>query len=186
LAPGTICTAPPPTGSSLIENQRYSAVLIEGSRKKFEVLQGCYAGRPNIITKNLFVGWSAPDGLDAILEKTPVPADFDFLSVDIDGNDYHAWNAIVKYRPKIMIVEFNPTIPPEVHFVQPTDPAINWGSSLAALVGLGKKRIRIDWRGWGQRVFCREKIFPALRDCRQQPASLVDQTRLRDLPFLRI
>lgn len=128
------------TTNRLIENHQYSAVLIEGSQKKFEVLQGFYAGRPNIITKNLYVGLSAQDGLDAILAETPIPPDFDFLSVDIDGNDYHAWNAIVKYHPKIVMVEFNPTIPPEVHFVQPADPAINWGNSLVALVELGKKK----------------------------------------------
>jgi hypothetical protein len=37
---------------------------------------------------------------------------FDFLSIDIDGNDYHAWHAIKNYQPKILMIEFNPTIPP--------------------------------------------------------------------------
>jgi hypothetical protein len=161
------------TTNRLIENQQYSAVLIEGSREKFKVLQNCYAGRPNIITKNLFVGSSATDGLDAILTGMPIPPDFDFLSVDIDGNDYHAWNAILEYRPKIVMVEFNPTIPPEVHFVQPADPAINWGSSLTALVELGKKK---DYELIGvigvNALFAEKKYYPLFGIVDNRPQTL--------------
>ena len=34
------------------------------------------------------VGQSANDALDYLL-RTAIPLDFDVLSVDIDGNDYH-------------------------------------------------------------------------------------------------
>ena len=161
------------TTNRLIEGQQYSAVLIEGVRKKFDALQGSYAGRPNIITINRFVGLSASDGLDAILAGTSIPTDFDFLSVDIDGNDYHAWNAIVKYRPKILMVEFNPTIPLEVHFVQPADPAINWGNSLAALVELGKKKHYELIAVIGvNALFAEKKYFPCLKIADNRPESL--------------
>jgi hypothetical protein len=99
-----------------------------------------YAGLDRVIPRHQFVGFTAADGLDAILTGTPAPVDFDFLTVDIDGNDYHVWNAVVKYRPKVVMIEFNPTIPPEVSFIQPADPAVNQGNSLSALVELGKKK----------------------------------------------
>jgi hypothetical protein len=60
--------------------------------------------------------------------------------VDIDGNDYHVWNAMTKYQPKLISIEFNPTIPPEVFFVQPAAASISQGSSLAALVDLGNQK----------------------------------------------
>ena len=128
------------TSRHLIIKQNYSAVLIEGDAERFAGLKKNYAGRADIITRNQFVGFTAEDGLDAILAGTPVPFDFDFLTVDIDGNDYHVWNAVVKYRPKIVMIEFNPTIPPEVSFIQPANPNVSQGSSLAALVELGKKK----------------------------------------------
>jgi hypothetical protein len=128
------------TTRRLIVERDYSAVLIEGSRERFADLQKNYAANPRVVTRNQFVGFTAADGLDAILADTPTPADFDFLTVDIDGNDYHVWNAVVKYRPKVVMIEFNPTIPPEVSFVQPADPAVSQGSSLAALVALGKSK----------------------------------------------
>ena len=128
------------TSRDLIMNHGYSAGLIEGSRERFAELQRNYAGRAGIIPMNRFVGFTADDGLDALLAGTPVPQDFDFLTVDIDGNDYHVWNAIIQYRPKVVMIEFNPTIPPEVCFVQPADPALNVGNSLAALIQLGKQK----------------------------------------------
>ena len=66
--------------------------------------------------------------------------DLDFVSIGIDGNDYHVWNAFNQYRPKLLMIEFNPTIPPGVKHVQPADPRINFGSSLAALMDLGKTK----------------------------------------------
>ena len=128
------------TTRRLILERGFSAVLIEGELARYTDLQKNYAGNDRVIPRNQFVGFTAADGLDAILAGTPAPVDFDFLTVDIDGNDYHVWNAVVKYRPKLVMIEFNPTIPPEVSFIQPADPAVNQGSSLTALVELGKTK----------------------------------------------
>ena len=99
----------------------YSAVLIESERQKFAALAKMYAGNDKVTTLWRYVGWAEHDGLDAILGGRQVPADFDLLIIDIDGNDYHAWRAIERYRPKLVLVEFNPTIPSHVRFVQPAD-----------------------------------------------------------------
>lgn len=125
---------------NLIETKEYSAVLIEADKNKFRDLQRSYPQRNDVITINQFVGFTEEDGLDAILGSTPIPCDFDLLSIDIDGNDYYVWSAISKYRPKVVVIEFNPTIPTHIRFVQPADPSINQGSSLLPLVELGKKK----------------------------------------------
>jgi hypothetical protein len=125
---------------SLIENAGYSSVQIEGSKTKFVELHKNYSSRKNVITVNAFVGYSESDSLDVILANLPVPHDFDFLSIDVDGNDYHIWKAISKYRPKTICVEFNPTIPTEVKFVQRADPSVHQGASLFSLVELAKEK----------------------------------------------
>ncbi len=125
---------------NLIINKNYSAVLIEGDSAKFEELKRNYSENPNVITINKFVGFGEDDNLDQILKDTPVPFDFDFLSIDIDGNDYHVWKAMKKFRPKVVCIEFNPTIPTEVEFVQPPDHSLNQGASLLSLVKLGKEK----------------------------------------------
>jgi hypothetical protein len=125
---------------NLIETQGYKAVLIEGNTIKYRDLLENYARNSKVIAVNTFVGFSEKDGLDQILSGTPIPQDFDFLTIDIDGNDYHVWLAISKYCPKVVCIEFNPTIPNEVKFIQAADPSINQGNSLSALVELGKNK----------------------------------------------
>lgn len=50
--------------------------------------------------------------LDAIFSNTPIPKDFDILSIDIDSNDFAVWNSFEKYSPKIVIIETNSSIMP--------------------------------------------------------------------------
>ena len=125
----------------LIESEGFSAVLIEADHDNFRKLQVNYAQRDDVSTLHRFVGFGDDDNLDQILSATPaVPDDFTFLSIDIDGNDFHVWKAIQKYRPKVVVVEFNPTIPTHIRFVQPADPSVAQGASLLSLVELGKEK----------------------------------------------
>jgi hypothetical protein len=125
---------------NLIQNRGYSSVLIEASKQKFSELKENYQDRPNVLLFNQFVGFQSSDNLDNILEKIPIPLDFDFLSIDIDGNDYHIWKVIDKYKPKVVCIEFNPTIPPNIDFIQEAKPSVNHGSSVSAIVSLGKDK----------------------------------------------
>jgi protein arginine N-methyltransferase 1 len=125
---------------NLIENKGYAAVLIEASKAKFNELQKNSYQWEQVITINQVVGFSESDNLDRLLSLTSISKDFDFLSIDIDGNDYHVWNAVSEYKPKLVCIEFNPTIPTEVSFVQPAEPSISQGCSLLDLVELGKTK----------------------------------------------
>lgn len=125
---------------NLIEHAGYSAVLIEASKARFKELKSNYSQDPKVTTLNRLVGFELNDNLDHILAETPIPVDFDFLSIDIDGNDYHVWKSSSRFAPKAVCIEFNHTIPNEVRFVQPANPEISQGSSLSALVELGKAK----------------------------------------------
>jgi hypothetical protein len=147
---------------NLIQNRGFSAVMIEGSSRRFRDLQQTFASNPKVITVNAFVGFTAADGLDAILARTPVPEDFDVLSVDIDGNDYHVWKAVTRYRPRVVVIEYNPTIPTAVDFVQPADLSINQGASITALTRLGKEKdYELVATTAHNCLFVRSELFPA-------------------------
>ena len=117
----------------LIENSGYAAVLIEGNARRFEDLKRHCARFPRALPIHAMVGFGENDNLDALLAGTAIPSEFDVLSIDIDGNDYHVWDATKRYRPRVVIIEFNPTVPTPVDFVQAKDPGLNQGSSLKAL-----------------------------------------------------
>jgi hypothetical protein len=125
---------------NLIENYKYSSIQIEADKKKYQELKKNYSEYNNVININTLVGFTQNNNLDIILQKTIVPIDFDFLSIDVDGNDYHIWKATNKYRPKVVCIEFNQTIPTEVRFVQEANTKINQGSSILSLVELGKTK----------------------------------------------
>ena len=120
----------------LIATKGYSAVLIEASEKRFGDLVENFRDNDRVICLNKFVGFDASDNLDAILSRTKIPNDFDVLSIDIDGNDYHVWEAVRNYKPKVVVIEFNPTIPSEVEFVQPRDLGVTQGSSILSMTKL--------------------------------------------------
>jgi hypothetical protein len=73
--------------------------------------------------------------LDNILAEVACPAEPDFLSLDIDGIDWWVWRSLSRHQPRVMFVEFNPTIPNDVLFVPDADK--RQGCSLSALVELG-------------------------------------------------
>lgn len=125
---------------NLIDNYGYSAVLVEANRTRFAKLLARHGKNPNVFALNQFVGFSATDGLDFILASRPIPKEFDLLSIDIDGNDYHVWKAVSAYTPKVVCIEFNPSIPTELEFVQPADPEVNQGASLLAITRLAAQK----------------------------------------------
>lgn len=118
----------------------FSAVFIEGSAPRFADLQAEARANPKIVALNAYVGTGPEDGLDALLAQTPVPIDFEVLSIDIDGNDYHVWRAVRRYRPKVVVIEYNPTIPTAVEFVQRDSVDVNQGSSILSLTRLARDK----------------------------------------------
>lgn len=124
----------------LIENAQYRAVLIEAVEKHYQKLESAHGKNTNVLTFNRFVGFGPEDNLDSILRETPIPTQFDLLSIDIDGNDYHVWQACTQYQPKVVVIEFNPTIPEAIDYVQAADPEVSKGSSLRSIVALGKQK----------------------------------------------
>jgi hypothetical protein len=125
---------------NLISSRGYRGVFIEANPARFHELQQTHDAAKNILI-NAFVGFDEDDCLDALLqEHVSIPRDVDLLSIDIDGNDYHAWAAIRSFRPKLVLVEYNPTLANAVHFAQEKDPETNHGSSAAALVHLAHSK----------------------------------------------
>jgi hypothetical protein len=146
----------------LIESSGFNGVLIEGSRDRFQELSELRHRFAGIVPLNAYVGFSASDNLDTLLAGTPIPREFDLLSIDVDGNDYHIWKACLQYRPRVVVIEYNPTVPSSVEFVQPADMRLNQGASIASLVALGLEKnyelVAVTERNC---IFVDHALFPA-------------------------
>jgi hypothetical protein len=147
----------------LIESEGWHGVLIEADPAKFIELEANTAAFPGVVCRNAFVGFDPPTDLDSILGETEIPEDFDLLSIDIDGNDYYVWESVTRYRPKVVVVEINPTIPNHVRFVQARDMSVQQGTSALSLVELGKtKGYELVATTQCNVIFVRDDLYPAI------------------------
>jgi hypothetical protein len=129
--------------------QGFTGVLIEGDpavhakiARQIAELSGKATGKATVL--NRWVRPTGPDGLDAILAGIPapigpVPSEPDVLSIDIDSVDYHVWAGLRNYRPRIVLIEYNSSIPPP-HKVAGSEGGLPIGCSAAALVELGRSK----------------------------------------------
>lgn len=85
------------------------------------------------------------ENIETLLQQMEVPAEFDLLSLDIDRNTYWIWAALPRLRPRVIVVEYNGSIPPS--YVWKVDYAadriakktIYYGASLKAYELLGRQ-----------------------------------------------
>lgn len=93
---------------NLWKNKNFESVLIEADGEKFnELLQ---IKNENIEVYNILVSSNPqdPNSLDNILDNSRFTIDNDnfiVLSIDIDGQDYHVWDSVKKYKPLLVVVE---------------------------------------------------------------------------------
>lgn len=86
------------------------------------------------------------ENIEELFALHKVPASFDLLSIDIDGNDYWVWKAINKYKPRVVVIEYNALFPPDQKWVMEYHPNHRWdgssyfGASLKSLELLGKSK----------------------------------------------
>lgn len=122
----------------LIIEEDSRAVLIEGDADRVKELTVNFPS-DRVVKICSFVTHSGKSSLENLLSTTAIPDDFDFLSIDIDGMDYYVLESLKKYRPKLICIEFNPTIPNKIHFVQPENYSVKQGASAKAIQDLATR-----------------------------------------------
>lgn len=87
------------------------------------------------------------ENINDILSKYNVPDNIDFISLDIDGQDYYVWKEMT-FRPKVFLVEFNEGLGPEeskvmqrdIEHYRHRDKTYYYGATIKAFKELGKKK----------------------------------------------
>ncbi len=101
---------------ALVERCSFNAVYIEGEKNRFQDLLSTVKAYPKIMPICAYVDGqsSSANSLDRLLGKTPVPREFELLSIDIDSYDLDIWESLSNYRPKIVVIEINSSVPPGI------------------------------------------------------------------------
>jgi len=116
----------------------WEGVLLEGDFNKYQELLVKVKEYPCVCI-NAWVGYEGPATLDSILMSNNIMSDIDFLSIDIDGEDYYVFESLTILKPRVISCEYNPTIPPWIELI----PAKNnkyFGTSALSLVKLAEQK----------------------------------------------
>jgi len=120
----------------------WGGVFIEADEQRFRQLRQNHSS-PSLDLINAFVTPSGPQSLSNILRTQTQYAGRDpaVLSIDIDSDDLAIWKSAADLRPFVVIIEYNPTIPPDVIFQNPA--GAQMGNSALAIFDHAT-RIRYD------------------------------------------
>jgi hypothetical protein len=86
------------------------------------------------------------ENINKLIAAAGLAGEIDLLGIDIDNNDYWVWKAIDAVTPRLVVIEYNPTLRPPLSLVVPYRPDAHWdgtnyfGASLEALVRLGTSK----------------------------------------------
>jgi hypothetical protein len=121
----------------------WSGLFLEANSKDFTSLNTRYINSSSIQCKCSFV---TPSNINEIFSENRVPSRFGVLSIDIDGQDYWAWNALDKYwQPDIVCIEINAGHGKQVVVEEKSDISNSawtntWGASISAIMSLGESK----------------------------------------------
>ena len=122
----------------VINRLNFNALLIESDKCKHDIIYEYYKNNSKVSVKNQMI---TSDNINDTLNfyKYVIKKDIDIVSIDIDGEDYNVWEAIGDKSIKVFIIEFNPTIHPDLSINQ-NNTNYRFGASYTSLVELGNKK----------------------------------------------
>ena len=105
----------------LRETFNMNGLLMDGSEHPY----GIKGKKPDFERKIEFI---KAESINELFDKYKVPQSFDFLSIDIDGEDYYVMDAINldKFKPRVICIEINQHIPVPLKLVQHHNPNHVW------------------------------------------------------------
>ena len=119
-------------------HQGWKGVLIESDENRFNQMADNTKNYDCLIM-NEKVGIGPSNSLEAILKKHAFNAPIDLLSIDIDNDDYYIFDSLVDLKPRVIICEYNPTMPAHLD-IYPEYGKNEMGCSVSALMRVGKEK----------------------------------------------
>ena len=146
------------------QDYTWKGVLIEGDLERFKELKR-NTSLFNVLALQEWVGVGPHDCLEAILSRAGITQTIDILSIDIDGNDYHIFVSLDTIRPRLIVCEYNPTIPVWYDIYGPYSKDNNIGQSVGALNRIAAtKGYRLVALTQVNAFYVREKDFEKFAD----------------------
>lgn len=125
----------------LIDKYGFRALFIEGDPKRAQDGIENYKDKKEKVHYAVgYVQHRNGKTLEDFLTDDSAPVNIDVMSIDIDGYDYHVWDSLKNYRPRVVCIEYNPSMSNDIVVIPPLTEDRLVGASPLALVELGHKK----------------------------------------------
>ena len=133
----------------LILYENFKGLMIDGSEEQCRIFNLTCKVKDifDVHAANAFIN---RDNLEHLIRSNNIPAEIDFLSIDVDGNDYWFWECLQYINPRVICIEYNSgigsryswTIPYSKEFERFSAHPSGFfaGASIKALESLGEKK----------------------------------------------
>lgn len=122
----------------------WSGVLVDSDPENARDLAAKYQYNERVSTHRRHV---TTHDVDAIVREGAYDdaQSLDLLSIDVDSVDYHLWRAVRSVQPRVVVIEYNASLPLGRSLVMPLDAAPRvtegfYGASIDALIKLGREK----------------------------------------------
>lgn len=141
--------------ANLILNHGWQALLVDGDEKQITRGRDYYRTNPNTyVYPPVFQhAWVTRDNVNSLIRDAGFAGDVDLLSIDMDSTDYWIWEAIDCVEPKVVVVEYQDILGPDLALTIPYSDTFNGyafpasdgmpnycGASLPAFVKLARRK----------------------------------------------
>jgi hypothetical protein len=133
----------------LMLQEGFTGLLMDGSRENCDFFN-IAARKLNIEDVEAHCTFLDRDNLNQTIIDHAISGEIDFLSLDVDGNDYWLWERLECVSPRVVCIEYNAGIGPSLSLTIPYDPGFEryakhpsgffHGASLQALESLGQRK----------------------------------------------
>ena len=128
--------------ANLIINHGWNGLFFEGSEKNIRTGQQFYTrcADTKLWPPKLVQAWITAENINELLEKQGYTGEIDLLSLDMDGVDYWVWKAIEVISPRVVVLEYNNALGPELSVTIPYNLSfVKDSNSVPALIAQGRR-----------------------------------------------
>ncbi len=98
------------SNSRRLIDEGWRAALIEADEKNWPELDKLDGERVTVVHGRAEA--SGANSLDSILTQCKFDARPDLGIIDVDGQEFYLWNGMLKFRPRVLVVEYDPHVDP--------------------------------------------------------------------------
>lgn len=138
--------------ANLLLNHRWTGLLVDGNAENVRRARDFYRTRPETRhwPPDIVHAWITRENINEVILSAGYSGEIELLSLDVDGVDYWIWEALSVVHPRVVVLEYNHLLGPNVSLSVPYRPDFvaeftkygsdYAGASLQAFIGSGRRK----------------------------------------------